>query len=157
MVSKNSFFICLSTLFYVLAVFVAGLLVKSNDPRLVANNSGNEGRDMVLKSPFVIALEDSHVKYLDKFANAAFVLSAFSAATSDGISTSSQKFSSVNLYRCSIYLQSCATVSSSVWTCSKFFLCDLQDKNHGHTLGWYRRCNSFCAACIYGFVQRRGG
>lgn len=82
--STAPFLILCSTLFYVLAVFIAGLLVNSSDPRLSGNVTDNEGRDMVLKSPFVIAFQDSKIKHLDTLANAAFVLSAFSAATSDG-------------------------------------------------------------------------
>lgn len=39
---------------------------------------------MVMTSPFVIALQQSAVPHLDKVATGAFVLSAFSAATSDG-------------------------------------------------------------------------
>lgn len=77
-------FVC-RTLFYVLAVFVAGLLVPSTNPDLRGPSSaGSQGRALVLSSPFVIALRNSHVKHLDIMCNAAFVISAFSAAVSDG-------------------------------------------------------------------------
>ena len=73
------------TLFYVLAVFVAGLLVPSTNPDLKGPASaGSPGRTLVLSSPFVIALRNSHVNHLDIVCNAAFVISAFSAAVSDG-------------------------------------------------------------------------
>ncbi|TFK33223.1 amino acid permease/ SLC12A domain-containing protein [Crucibulum laeve] len=72
------------TLFYVLAVFVAGLLVPSDDPRLKPSpTSDNQGSNLVSTSPFVIAMINSRVKHLDKICNGAFVLSAFSAAVSD--------------------------------------------------------------------------
>ncbi|KAF8150865.1 amino acid permease-domain-containing protein [Crassisporium funariophilum] len=74
---------CKSTIFYVLSVFVAGLLVSSADPRLKASTLGNKGRNLVFSSPFVIAMSNSHAKHLDKICNAAFVISAFSAAVSD--------------------------------------------------------------------------
>ncbi|KAJ7583621.1 amino acid permease/ SLC12A domain-containing protein, partial [Mycena floridula] len=70
------------TLFYVTAVFVAGLLVSSSDPRLAGGSTKNAGRNKVLQSPFVAAFQDSNIK-VGGLVNAAFVLSAFSAATSD--------------------------------------------------------------------------
>ncbi|KAH9481295.1 Proline-specific permease [Psilocybe cubensis] len=76
--------VCFATLFYVLAVFVAGLLVRSDDPRLTGPTTGSPGHTLVLSSPFVIAMEYSHLKHLEHICNAAFVISAFSAATSDG-------------------------------------------------------------------------
>uniref|UniRef100_A0A8H8CLS1 Amino acid permease/ SLC12A domain-containing protein n=2 Tax=Psilocybe cubensis TaxID=181762 RepID=A0A8H8CLS1_PSICU len=75
--------VCFATLFYVLAVFVAGLLVRSDDPRLTGPTTGSPGHTLVLSSPFVIAMEYSHLKHLEHICNAAFVISAFSAATSD--------------------------------------------------------------------------
>lgn len=72
------------TLFYVLAVFFAGLLVPSDDPNLKGPSAGSSGKTLVLSSPFVIALRNSHFKHADLLCNAAFVISAFSAAVSDG-------------------------------------------------------------------------
>ncbi|PPQ94474.1 hypothetical protein CVT25_001107 [Psilocybe cyanescens] len=72
-----------ATLFYVLAVFVAGLLVRSDDSRLIGPSSGSPGHVLVLTSPFVIAMQYSRLRHLEHICNAAFVVSAFSAATSD--------------------------------------------------------------------------
>ncbi|KDR78827.1 hypothetical protein GALMADRAFT_224077 [Galerina marginata CBS 339.88] len=72
------------TLFYVLAVFVAGLLVSSDDQRLKGMNGGaSAGRVLIFSSPFVIGMQNSNLIQLAHICNAAFVISAFSAAVSD--------------------------------------------------------------------------
>lgn len=64
-------------LFYVLGVFVIGLLVDSNDPRLNLNSG------TAASSPFVIAINDAGIKVLPSIVNAALLSSAWSAASSD--------------------------------------------------------------------------
>uniref|UniRef100_A0A8H8CKQ2 Amino acid permease/ SLC12A domain-containing protein n=1 Tax=Psilocybe cubensis TaxID=181762 RepID=A0A8H8CKQ2_PSICU len=61
----------------------SGLLVRSDDPRLTGPTIGSPGHTLVLSSPFVIAMQNARLKHLEHIYNAAFVISAFSAATSD--------------------------------------------------------------------------
>jgi len=60
--------------FYMLAVFVVGLLVPSNDPRL--DGSG----DTVAQSPFVIAAQQAGIPAIASLVNAVVITSAWSAA-----------------------------------------------------------------------------
>ncbi|GAA5896954.1 hypothetical protein JCM6882_007315 [Rhodosporidiobolus microsporus] len=64
-------------IFYVLGVWVVGMLVPSNDERL------NLGTGTAASSPFVIAITDSGIKALPSIINAALLTSAWSAASSD--------------------------------------------------------------------------
>ncbi|KAF9477191.1 hypothetical protein BDN70DRAFT_896735 [Pholiota conissans] len=66
------------TIFYVLAVFVAGLLVRSDNAALTGSKAGSS-----LQSPFVIALREAGFPRVGYLCNVAFVVSAFSAAVSD--------------------------------------------------------------------------
>ena len=87
-------------LFYVLSVFVAGLLVPYNHPGLSPKDSNN-GMQYVQSSPFIIAMQVAGIKFvgvvrysitsqnsssvqLPHITSAFFILSAWSAATSDG-------------------------------------------------------------------------
>ncbi|GAA6016436.1 hypothetical protein JCM11491_002411 [Sporobolomyces phaffii] len=64
-------------LFYILGVFITGLLVPNNDPRL------NLGSGTAASAPFVIAIQDAGIKVLPSIINAALLTSAWSAASSD--------------------------------------------------------------------------
>ncbi|GAA5983478.1 hypothetical protein JCM11641_005822 [Rhodosporidiobolus odoratus] len=64
-------------LFYILGVFITGLLVPSNDERLKL------GTGTAASAPFVIAITDSGIKALPSIINAALLTSAWSAASSD--------------------------------------------------------------------------
>ncbi|KAI9362010.1 amino acid permease [Zopfochytrium polystomum] len=64
-------------LFYILGVFVIGLLVASDDPDL------NIGGSTAASSPFVIGIKRAGIKYLPDIINAAILTSAWSAANSD--------------------------------------------------------------------------
>ncbi|GAA5918585.1 hypothetical protein JCM5296_004141 [Sporobolomyces johnsonii] len=70
-------------LFYIVGVFVIGLVVPSNDPALGKQDG------TALSSPFVIAIERAGIKALPSIANAAFLTSATSAASS-GLYTASR-------------------------------------------------------------------
>ncbi|KAG2747537.1 hypothetical protein P692DRAFT_20806136 [Suillus brevipes Sb2] len=62
--------------FYILGVFIAGLIVPSDNPDLLA------GTGFSAKSPFVIAMQISGIRVLPAIANAGFITSAFSAGNS---------------------------------------------------------------------------
>ncbi|KAG1794453.1 amino acid permease/ SLC12A domain-containing protein [Suillus plorans] len=63
-------------IFYILGVFIAGLIVPSNNPQLL------EGTGIFAKSPFVIAMQISGIRVLPAVVNAGFITSAFSAGNS---------------------------------------------------------------------------
>ncbi|GAA5839943.1 hypothetical protein JCM9279_005217 [Rhodotorula babjevae] len=64
-------------LFYILGVFITGLLVPSDDPRL------NLGTGTAVSAPFVIAIQNAGIKALPSIINACLLTSAWSAASSD--------------------------------------------------------------------------
>jgi amino acid transporter len=64
-------------LFYIIGVFVLGLICPSNDPRLVTG-TGNAA-----SSAWVIAVQRAGIKVLPSIANACFLTSACSAGSSD--------------------------------------------------------------------------
>lgn len=61
-------------IFYMLAVFVVGLLVASNDPRLDGSGSS------VAQSPFVIAASQAGISWIPSVVNAVVITSAWSAS-----------------------------------------------------------------------------
>ncbi|KAG2065996.1 hypothetical protein BDR04DRAFT_1107476 [Suillus decipiens] len=63
-------------IFYILGVFIAGLIVPSNNKDLLTNTGSSA------ESPFVIAMQISGIKVLPAVVNAGFVTSAFSAGNS---------------------------------------------------------------------------
>ncbi|KAH8101313.1 amino acid permease-domain-containing protein [Cristinia sonorae] len=65
------------TMFYVIGIFVTGLVVPANDPQLIGQGKTSSS------SPFVIALKRAGIKGLPHFVNAMVLLSAWSAAASD--------------------------------------------------------------------------
>ncbi|ORZ09931.1 amino acid permease [Absidia repens] len=64
-------------LFYVLGTFIIGLLVPSNDPKLLGSS------DNANTSPFVIAINNANIQALPHIINACLLSSAWSAASSD--------------------------------------------------------------------------
>jgi len=70
-------------LFYVVSVFIAGLIVPYSHAGLSPSNSVISGTDYVQSSPFVIAMNLTGIKVLPYITSALFLLSAWSAATSD--------------------------------------------------------------------------
>ncbi|KAL1595936.1 Amino-acid permease inda1 [Paraconiothyrium brasiliense] len=65
------------TLFYVLGLFFVGLLVRSDDPRLLGSGSGD-----TKSSPFVIAGKDAGLKGFDHFMNVVILISVISIGVS---------------------------------------------------------------------------
>jgi len=61
------------TVFYLLSLFIVGLIVPSNDPKLLAS-TGNAA-----SSPFIIAAENAGVKVLPSIVNAVIITSAWSS------------------------------------------------------------------------------
>ena len=89
--------------FYICGVFVVGLLVPSNDPKLILGGSDASA------SPFVIAIERAGIKALPSIINVVLVSAAWSAGTSD-LYTSSRALCTLHLIQLlflSILTKSC--------------------------------------------------
>lgn len=67
-------------IFYVLAIFLVGLCVSSEDPRLL--NAIDSSAPGAAQSPFVIAIENARIKALPSILNAVILTSAWSAGNS---------------------------------------------------------------------------
>ena len=64
-------------IFYVVAIFLVGMCVSSEDPRLL--NAIDKGQPGVAQSPFVIAIQNGGIKGLPSVINAVVLTSAWSA------------------------------------------------------------------------------
>ncbi|KAG7876170.1 hypothetical protein KL937_005434, partial [Ogataea polymorpha] len=67
-------------IFYIGGVLAIGIIVGSNDPRLM--NAINSGATGAAASPFVIGIQNAGIKYLNHIVNAAILTSAYSAGNS---------------------------------------------------------------------------
>lgn len=67
-------------IFYVLSIFLVGMCISSQDPKLLNAISNNEAG--ANQSPFVIAIENSGIKVLPAIINAVVLSSAWSAGNS---------------------------------------------------------------------------
>lgn len=71
-------------LFYVVLVFLLGMLVPYNSPELAAGIKGKDGNSSTAAaSPFVVAIQISGIKALPSILNACILLFVLSAANSD--------------------------------------------------------------------------
>ncbi|SAM05048.1 hypothetical protein [Absidia glauca] len=131
-------------LFYVLGTFIIGLLVPSNDPKLLgAGDNANT-------SPFVIAINNANIQALPHIINACLLSSAWSAASSDlytssralfGLSVAGNApkiFSRVSKKRGTPYI--------SLIFCSLFsFLAFMGISEGSNTVfGWFQGMTSMC-------------
>ncbi|KAJ5994782.1 hypothetical protein N7481_001759 [Penicillium waksmanii] len=66
--------------FYVLSIFTVGLIVPSNDPKLL---QGNSNHPTASQSPFVIAAESAGITAVPSIINAVIITSAWSAGNAD--------------------------------------------------------------------------
>ncbi|RYC60353.1 hypothetical protein CHU98_g5837 [Xylaria longipes] len=67
-------------IFYVISVFLVGMIVPFNDKKLAFANSASTS---AAASPFVVAIENAGIKVLPHILNASILLFVFSAANSD--------------------------------------------------------------------------
>jgi len=68
-------------IFYILGIFVAGLIVPSTDNHLLSASLQSTGATAA-QSPFVIAIKNANIKVLPAIVNAGMITSAFSAGNS---------------------------------------------------------------------------
>ncbi|KAI3336719.1 amino acid permease [Xylariaceae sp. AK1471] len=66
--------------FYIVSIFLVGMIVKSNDPNLLDANKASTSANA---SPFVVAIKAAGIPILPHILNAAILLFVFSAANSD--------------------------------------------------------------------------
>ncbi|KAG7831720.1 hypothetical protein KL920_000055 [Ogataea angusta] len=76
----TSRFIYRLMIFYIGGVLAIGIIVGSDDPRLM--NAINSGNTTAAASPFVIGIQNAGIKYLNHIVNAAILTSAYSAGNS---------------------------------------------------------------------------
>ncbi|KAF9224181.1 hypothetical protein BS17DRAFT_100998 [Gyrodon lividus] len=79
MAIRKSFYRIL--IFYIVGIFIAGMIVPSNDPGLLKPFSDST-QGNVTESPFVIAMRHASIKTVPSVVNAGLVTSAFSAGNS---------------------------------------------------------------------------
>ncbi|KAG9120708.1 hypothetical protein FRC07_003687 [Ceratobasidium sp. 392] len=97
-------------LFYVLAIFIIGLLVPYNSDELL-NNSGDDAS----ASPFVIAIKTAGIKGLPSVINAVILISAWSAGNSDLYASSRTLYALALEHKAPAFLRYCTKGGLPVW------------------------------------------
>ncbi|ELU44206.1 amino acid transporter [Rhizoctonia solani AG-1 IA] len=98
-------------LFYVLGIFIIGLLVPYNSDELL-NNSGSDAS----ASPFVIAIKTAGIKGLPSVINAVILISAWSAGNSDLYASSRTLYALALEHKAPAFLRRCTKGGLPVWT-----------------------------------------
>ncbi|KAF9224184.1 hypothetical protein BS17DRAFT_101169 [Gyrodon lividus] len=68
-------------IFYIIGIFIAGMIVPSNDPDLLKPFM-DSSQATAAESPFIIAMKHASIRVVPSVVNAGFVISAFSAGNS---------------------------------------------------------------------------
>ena len=97
-------------LFYVLAIFIIGLLVPYNSDELLNNSS-----DDASASPFVIAIKTAGIKGLPSVINAVILISAWSAGNSDLYASSRTLYALAVEGKAPAFLRRCTKGGLPVW------------------------------------------
>ncbi|KAG9098653.1 hypothetical protein FS749_003321 [Ceratobasidium sp. UAMH 11750] len=97
-------------LFYVLGIFIIGLLVPYNSNQLL-NNSGSDAS----ASPFVIAIKTAGIKGLPSVINAVILISAWSAGNSDLYASSRTLYALALEHKAPGFLRRCTKGGLPVW------------------------------------------
>jgi len=97
-------------LFYVLGIFIIGLLVPFNSNELL-NNSGSDAS----ASPFVIAIKTAGIKGLPSVINAVILISAWSAGNSDLYASSRTLYALALEGKAPAFLRKCTQGGLPVW------------------------------------------
>ncbi|KAG8773013.1 hypothetical protein FRC12_002778 [Ceratobasidium sp. 428] len=97
-------------LFYVLGIFIIGLLVPYNSNELL-NNSGDDAS----ASPFVIAIKTAGIKGLPSVINAVILISAWSAGNSDLYASSRTLYALALEHKAPAFLRKCTKGGLPVW------------------------------------------
>lgn len=97
-------------LFYVLAIFMVGLVVPYNDPRLLG------GGDDASASPFVLAISDAGIKVMPNIINAVLLITTWSAANSDLYASSRTIYALALENKAPGFLRKCTKNGTPVWS-----------------------------------------
>ncbi|QRV75531.1 amino acid permease [Ceratobasidium sp. AG-Ba] len=97
-------------LFYVLGIFIIGLLVPFNSEELLNNSGGNASA-----SPFVIAIKTAGIKGLPSVINAVILISAWSAGNSDLYASSRTLYALALARQAPAFLRTCTKGGLPVW------------------------------------------
>ncbi|QRV74899.1 amino acid permease [Ceratobasidium sp. AG-Ba] len=97
--------------FYVLGIFIIGLLVPYNSDELL-NNSGDDAS----ASPFVIAIKTAGIKGLPSVINAVILISAWSAGNSDLYASSRTLYALALEHKAPAFLRKCTKGGLPVWS-----------------------------------------
>ncbi|KAG8690036.1 hypothetical protein FRC09_012166, partial [Ceratobasidium sp. 395] len=98
-------------IFYVIGIFIIGLLVPYNSEQLL-NNSGNNAS----ASPFVIAIKTAGIKGLPSVINAVILISAWSAGNSDLYASSRTLYALALAGQAPAFLKKCTKGGLPVWS-----------------------------------------
>lgn len=98
-------------IFYVVGIFIIGLLVPYNSEELL-NNSGNDAS----ASPFVIAIKTAGIKGLPSVVNAVILISAWSAGNSDLYASSRTIYALALEGQAPSFLKACTKAGLPVWS-----------------------------------------
>lgn len=96
-------------LFYVLAIFMVGLVVPYNDPRLLNGSSDASA------SPFVLAISNAGIKVLPNIINAVLLTVTWSAANSDLYASSRTLYALALEHKAPGFLRKCTKKGLPVW------------------------------------------
>ncbi len=96
-------------LFYVLAIFMVGLVVPYTDPRLLNGSSDASA------SPFVLAISNSGIRVLPHIVNAVLLVTTWSAANSDLYAASRTIYALALENKAPAFLRKCTKNGLPVW------------------------------------------
>ncbi|CCF52686.1 hypothetical protein NDA11_005742 [Ustilago hordei] len=96
-------------LFYVLAIFMVGLVVPYNDPRLL------NGGDDASASPFVLAISNAGIKVLPHIVNSVLLIVTWSAANSDLYASSRTLYALALENKAPAFLRKCTKSGLPLW------------------------------------------
>ena len=96
-------------LFYVLAIFMVGLVVPYNDPRLLSGGSDASA------SPFVLAISNAGIHALPSIVNAVLLVTCWSAANSDLYASSRTLYALALEHKAPGFLRKCTKGGLPVW------------------------------------------
>ncbi|TKY88487.1 hypothetical protein EX895_002475 [Sporisorium graminicola] len=97
-------------LFYVLGIFMVGLVVPYNDPRLL--NGGSDAS----ASPFVLAISNAGIRVLPSFINGVLIVTTWSAANSDLYCSSRTIYALALEHKAPAFLRKCTKNGLPVWS-----------------------------------------
>lgn len=97
-------------LFYVLGIFMVGLVVPYNDPRLLNGSSDASA------SPFVLAVSNADIRVLPHLVNSVLLITTWSAANSDLYASSRTIYALALEHKAPAFLRKCTKNGLPLWS-----------------------------------------